>query len=109
MRSASSARWTVASRRHGDVQAFTSLDATAHDIRAAYHEKNIDGGVVNIPDEITAQLANGGRLTAVCADDDGTGRAVLMERRGGAIARRTLFDAAIPTLKEFNKTAGFVF
>ncbi|MDE0814946.1 MAG: protein-L-isoaspartate O-methyltransferase [Alphaproteobacteria bacterium] len=74
-----------------------------------YNAIFIDGGVAKIPDEITAQLANGGRLTAVCADDDGTGRAVLMERRGGAIARRTLFDAAIPTLKEFNKTAGFVF
>jgi protein-L-isoaspartate(D-aspartate) O-methyltransferase len=74
-----------------------------------YNAIFIDGGVGEIPDEISTQLANGGRLTAVCVDDDGTGRAILMERRGETMARRTLFDAAIPTLKEFNKMAGFVF
>ena len=74
-----------------------------------YNAIFIDGGVTDIPDGISGQLADGGKLTAVAIDEGGSGRAVLLERRGASLSRRTLFDAAIPPLKEFEKTAGFVF
>lgn len=74
-----------------------------------YNAIFIDGGVGEIPDGLSTQLADGGRLTAVRLDESGTGRAVLLERRGASVSRRTLFDAAIPALKEFDKRAGFVF
>jgi hypothetical protein len=32
-----------------------------------------------------------------------------MERRGGVVSRRTLFDANTPVLPAFVKSAGFVF
>ncbi|MBT5107845.1 MAG: protein-L-isoaspartate O-methyltransferase [Rhodospirillaceae bacterium] len=74
-----------------------------------YNAIFIDGGVMDIPDGVSDQLADGGKLTAVTLDEGGTGRAVLLERRGASVSRRTLFDAAIPPLKEFDKLAGFVF
>lgn len=69
----------------------------------------VDGGVNEIPDSITAQLSDKGRLVAVQSADDGASQAVLLERRNGVVSRRALFDATIPTFKEFEKMAGFVF
>ena len=69
----------------------------------------IDGGVSEIPAELSSQLSEKGRLVAVHMDNVGAGHAVLLERSAGVTARRTLFDAAIPCFKEFDKMAGFVF
>jgi protein-L-isoaspartate(D-aspartate) O-methyltransferase len=69
----------------------------------------IDGGVRDIPDGLSSQLSEKGRLVAVHMTEDGAGHGVLLERRAGVTARRTLFDATIPSIKEFDKMAGFVF
>ena len=69
----------------------------------------VNGGVEMLPDPLTDQLAEGGRLVTVFIDDAGVGRAVLIGRGATGISRRVLFDASIPVLPEFEKEAGFVF
>ena len=69
----------------------------------------INGEVGQLPQALTAQLAPGGRLVAVLTDDQGLGRATLLMRTPAGISRRTLFDANIPKLAEFEVETGFVF
>lgn len=68
-----------------------------------------DGAVAEVPQAIVDQLGENGRLVAVITDGEGPGRATVMERRGGLVSRRTLFDANTPVLPNFTKSAGFVF
>lgn len=68
----------------------------------------IEGAVESIPDAITDQLAEGGRLATI-VQDGRIGRATLVTRRGGHISRRTMFDASVPALPDFRMPAGFVF
>lgn len=68
----------------------------------------IEGAVDSIPDVITDQLADGGRLVTVIRDGR-VGRATVLTRRAGHISRRTAFDASVPGLRDFQAPAGFVF
>lgn len=68
-----------------------------------------DGAVEEIPDLIFDQLAEGGRIIAVYWTDGAQGRATLMQKLGGFVSRREVFDANIPVLSGFQKSAGFVF
>jgi protein-L-isoaspartate(D-aspartate) O-methyltransferase len=68
----------------------------------------IDGSVEYVPEAITAQLKDGGRLVAVV----GTGRsakALLHVCSGGVVSARPIFDAAIPALPGFARPPQFVF
>jgi protein-L-isoaspartate(D-aspartate) O-methyltransferase len=76
--------------------------------QAPYDVILIDGAVERVPDALTAQLAEGGRLIAVLREA-AIGQATLLKRSGGLIARRTLFDAATPHLPGFAVESGFVF
>jgi protein-L-isoaspartate(D-aspartate) O-methyltransferase len=76
---------------------------------APYNLIVFDGAVSELPSAILDQLADDGRLVAVVCDDQGVGRATLMEKRGGVVSSRTLFDANTPMLPGFAKSAGFVF
>ncbi len=69
----------------------------------------INGEVGELPQALTAQLAPGGRLVAVLRDDQGLGRATLLMRTAAGLSRRTLFDANVPSLPEFEVESGFVF
>jgi protein-L-isoaspartate(D-aspartate) O-methyltransferase len=69
----------------------------------------VNGGMETLPDTLTGQLAEGGRLVTVLSDGAGVGRAVLVGRSAVGISQRVLFDASIPVLPEFEKKAGFVF
>ena len=69
----------------------------------------VNGGVGMLPDTLTDQLAEGGRMVTVMVDEAGVGRAVLIGRGATGISQRVLFDASIPVLPEFEKEAGFVF
>jgi protein-L-isoaspartate(D-aspartate) O-methyltransferase len=67
------------------------------------------GAVAEVPSEITAQLAENGRLVAVVKTDAGSvGRATLVTRTGGVVARRITFDASIPVLPGFAPRPAFV-
>lgn len=69
----------------------------------------IGGAVAEIPDAITRQLGEGGRICALVRDGAAPGRATLGLCRGGAVSFRTEFDAACPALPGFAREAGFVF
>ncbi len=77
--------------------------------QAPYDVILFDGALAHIPDDICAQLAEGGRLVAVVKNGTGLGKAILVARRQGVLSRRVLFDAATPLLPGFAAEAGFVF
>jgi protein-L-isoaspartate(D-aspartate) O-methyltransferase len=83
--------------------------ASGHRPRAPYDVILFGGAVAEVPNEILAQLADGGRLVAVVEAAGGIGRATLTTKTGGAIARRVIFDAAIPLLPGFQAKPAFVF
>ena len=78
-------------------------------LRAPYDVILFNGAVAEVPSEIASQLAEGGRLLAVVKPARAIGRATLMTRTGGVLARRVLFDAATPLLPGFSPKPAFVF
>ena len=81
-----------------------------HRQRAPYDVILFGGGVAEIPTEINAQLAEGGRMLAVLRPvAAGMGRATLIMRTGGVLAHRVIFDAATPLLPGFVPKPAFVF
>jgi protein-L-isoaspartate(D-aspartate) O-methyltransferase len=76
--------------------------------RAPYNLVLFGGAVAELPEEITAQLADGGRLAAVIRASV-VGRATLAMRAGGVTSRRVLFDAGTPVLSGFAAKPAFVF
>jgi protein-L-isoaspartate(D-aspartate) O-methyltransferase len=81
----------------------------AHQGRAAYEVIFFAGAVAEIPPNISAQLAEGGRIVAVVRPGDGPGRAAVITRTGGILASRVIFDAATPLLPGFARMPAFVF
>ena len=78
--------------------------------RAPYDVVLFSGAVAEVPSEIEGQLAQDGRLVAVVrSEPGGVGRATLVTRRGGVIARRAMFDAATSFLPGFAPKSDFVF
>jgi protein-L-isoaspartate(D-aspartate) O-methyltransferase len=77
--------------------------------RPAYDAVLFGGAIAEIPPEIAAQLAEGGRMAAVLRSTDGPGRATLVTRAGGILAHRVMFDAATPMLPGFARKPAFVF
>lgn len=67
----------------------------------------INGAVEQVPDNLLAQLAEGGRLVAVLKD--GQSRAWLYLKQNGQVGKRPDFDADVPVLAGFKKAMGFVF
>lgn len=80
-----------------------------HAERAPYGVILLEGAAARIPEAITRQLAEGGRLVAVLQERAGMGQAVLMTRINGVVSRRAAFDAAVPLLPGFQREASFVF
>lgn len=76
--------------------------------QAPYDVIFFNGAIPRIPDLISRQLAEGGRLVAVVGEH-GVGRGTLMTRARGAAASRPAFDAAVPMLPDFVVEQGFVF
>lgn len=69
----------------------------------------VNGTVAEFPPALLDQLAEGGRLVGVRRPGSGPGAAVLMLKRHGAVAGRTLFEAATPYLAGFAPKPRFVF
>lgn len=80
-----------------------------HRQRAPYDVILFGGGVAEIPAEINAQLAEGGRMLAVLRPVSGVGRATVIVRTGGVLAHRVIFDATTPLLPGFVPKPAFVF
>ena len=66
----------------------------------------VEGAVSVVPDDLLAQLEDGGRLVAVF-QDGATSKAVVWQRLGCSIGRRDAFDAAAPRLPGFERAAVF--
>ncbi|MFN3608796.1 MAG: protein-L-isoaspartate O-methyltransferase family protein [Hyphomonas sp.] len=68
------------------------------------------GMVETLPEAWGAQLADGGRLVAVVADDRrGLGRGKVFMKAGDTLSSRDGFDASPPRLVEFDRKASFTF
>jgi protein-L-isoaspartate(D-aspartate) O-methyltransferase len=80
-----------------------------HRARAPYDVILFGGAATAVPDEISAQLAEGGRLGVVLREPGSVGRATLITRAGAVLAQRVIFDAATPLLPGFEAERGFVF
>jgi protein-L-isoaspartate(D-aspartate) O-methyltransferase len=83
--------------------------ASGHAAQAPYDAIVFGGAVAEVPPEILAQLAVGGRLVAVQRRGSGPGRASVWTRHAAGTAGRVLFDANTPTLPGFEPVASFVF
>jgi protein-L-isoaspartate(D-aspartate) O-methyltransferase len=77
--------------------------------RGPYDVILFGGAVAEVPDEVSSQLAEDGRLVAVIRPGDTIGRATLVIRTGGLLAQRVIFDAATPWLPGFAPRPAFVF
>lgn len=88
--------------------------------QAPYRAIVIEGAVHEVPIEILQQLSADGRCVAVQQagappsafsglKGGGVGRAVLLQRAGGSVASRVMFDAQVPPLPGFSARPAFVF
>ena len=68
----------------------------------------VNGGVERLPDALTAQMKDGGRLVAVFRDGN-AGHCRVLSRSGDAVSGRSVFDATPPVLPGFEKPAEFTF
>jgi protein-L-isoaspartate(D-aspartate) O-methyltransferase len=69
----------------------------------------VGGSVASVPQALTDQLVDGGRMATVIDGGKGQGKVVLMIKRHGAVSQRELFDASVPRLPGFEPIPGFVF
>lgn len=102
-------RAALVEHRIAAVNVVEDTQAQGSRTRAAYDVILFGGAVAEIPTEISAQLAEGGRLVAVVRPDAGPGRATLITRTGGVLASRVMFDAATPVLPGYVRKPAFVF
>jgi protein-L-isoaspartate(D-aspartate) O-methyltransferase len=76
---------------------------------APYDVILVEGEIPGIPESLSAQLAEGGRVVAILAEGKGQGVATLGRRVGGALTLTPAFDAAVAPLPAFHASPGFVF
>jgi protein-L-isoaspartate(D-aspartate) O-methyltransferase len=69
--------------------------------QAPYDVILIDGMVAELPDRLTEQLAERGRLVTIEAGKGRCGTAMLYLRSAGSVSGRPLFDASAPLLAGF--------
>lgn len=82
-----------------------------HAAGAPYDAILIEGEIPAVPEAISGQLAEGGRLVAVLPGgaDGGVSRAVLGRRAGGSFSLAASFDCVMPRLPAFAPAPGFAF
>jgi protein-L-isoaspartate(D-aspartate) O-methyltransferase len=84
--------------------------AAGYPAQGPYDAIFVNGALQRVPDALTAQLADGGRMVAVYLGGEcRTGCATLFLKRGGVVSSCKLFDAAVPLLPGFEAEKGFVF
>jgi len=102
-------RAALVEHRIATVNYIEDAQTPGRGVRPAYDVILFGGAVAEVPPEIPAQLAEGGRMVGVIKRDDGLGRATLITRTGGVLAARVMFDAATPLLVGFARKPAFVF
>ena len=102
-------REALVEHRIATVQFIETIQPPAGRARPVYDVILFAGAVAEMPPDIAAQLAEGGRMVGVVKSDDGPGRATLITRAGGVLAARVMFDAATPLLPGYARKSAFVF
>ena len=69
----------------------------------------VEGTVAEVPEAITAQLAEGGRMVVAVEGERGVGEVRLFRRAGGIVSSRILFEARPHLLPGFEPQPKFVF
>jgi protein-L-isoaspartate(D-aspartate) O-methyltransferase len=69
----------------------------------------VDGAAELVPDALTAQLADRGRLAVVIKDQGVVGRGTLFTKADGVVSPRTIFEADAEVLPGFTRPQRFVF
>ena len=80
--------------------------------QAPYDVIFLGGAIETVPEALSDQLAEGGRLVAVLRGRGAArrhGKAARFLKTRGRVSRRTLFDAAAAPLPGFRRSAGFAF
>ena len=77
--------------------------------QSPYNVIVISGSVAEVPELITAQLMDGGRLVTVFNKGDSLGKGVLITKIGRTISSKDTFEAWTPTLPGFEKRPTFAF
>ena len=91
-----------------NVAVVTGALTQGHAAKAPYDVVVIEGAVEKIPDALTDQLKDGGKLVAIVSRGPiGKGQLWIKTRAG--MSRRIAFDATIPLLPGFARAHGFVF
>lgn len=86
---------------------FAGVTAVSGDLAAGWKAKApynvvvVEGGVEAIPEELSVQLGEGGRLVAIEVER-GLGHAFLLHKRAGLLARREAFQASAPLFPGFD-------
>jgi protein-L-isoaspartate(D-aspartate) O-methyltransferase len=107
---AAQARANFAAMKLANVTVAEGPHEQGYKPNAPYDVILIDGAAAEIPRAVTDQLAEGGRLVAVLRPrGDRVGQATVITRQGGALGRRSAFDAGTPYLPGFVPVPGFVF
>jgi protein-L-isoaspartate(D-aspartate) O-methyltransferase len=107
----------LAAAAQGNLGAMSVANATVvqHPLEAGYPQRApydviILGGAVSLlPKTLTDQLAEGGRLVAVIGAPGAVGKATLVERLGGRLSSRVMFDAGTSHLPGFAAEPAFTF
>lgn len=94
--------------RAGNLEVVSGKASSGWAAGAPYDAILIGGAVEEVPQALTDQLKDGGRLAAVVRKDSAA-RAMLYVRSGDHVSARRLFDAAIPPLPGFEAAKSFVF
>jgi protein-L-isoaspartate(D-aspartate) O-methyltransferase len=105
---AARAAGTLAELELDTVDVVTGRLQNGYPKQAPYDVIFFGGAVSRVPSAITDQLADGGRLVAVIAND-GLGKGTLLTRHGGAVSQREMFDAGTPFLPGFAPAPTFTF
>ena len=79
-----------------------------HAAQAPYDVIFFNGAISEIPNAITPQLAENGRLVAIVRNKK-SGKAIIMTRYMGVCSSRRSFDAIVPILPGFEKEREFIF
>lgn len=109
------ARKNLQSYLRNPVEIYTSALTVGYPMHAPYQKILIEGGVETIPQNLTDQLAEQGRLVTVeleatkVGNISGLGRLVSLDKLNGKLYRQYHADASVPLLSAFKQKKGFEF
>lgn len=106
---AKDAEATLARLPADNVAVVTGTLAAGHDQNAPYDVIVVDGGVETMPEALTAQLRDGGRIAAIFMSGGALGEVRIGIKKGSQVSWRMDCNATAPVLPGFEEKEAFVF